>query len=969
MGGTRRGRWLWGCAAVALLLVLSQLGPGPDPIASQAELRLAQIYGAVEWTRRVPVEVATAWIARAKLHDYLDGLDLPDEVRARVDARLDAPDFVDELVPFLIAVKELYLPGDDDLAPPSFDEHLRASFSPADAIPGMEHDMFAWQPESQGGAGLPALDPELAVQLVRFYDALYLRDHGRDEHLGQRLACESRSLEYGLREAAAEAQPAVRELLEGFSGSLEPGSDLEAGLQRLLDDGVRLEAATASVIQFIDQLVCKHYRSFATRLMRAEQLRDWLEGELAKPGNGALWAWLDHAARTRRYGVLVVVDGLEGSLVRALAAGRPDDPFVGQLLAERARGRERRLASPAARTPPATRNEFLTHFARAGFRHPDYLPFFRRLHASPQAHLAGIGVSTTPTISVRNLPIAKTGAPVAGPGGTGIPNFHFVDRVGDGRAWYFYGNDAVQLGALTRAAGMRSLFERLPGLSSLSCASQYDEAAGQSIDAFLDLGIGERVRDFGERLCLHELARRRRQRERALELVAALEERHAVLSTRFRWFQQWLRWGQRSELRLARLHLAELARLDQESLPELLVVYVPWPDHFAHFEGPFADEIIAPSGELNRLDYWLGRIEAVYREAGVAPRTVFGMAGDHGLVPVFQLLNPEVEVFDALRAEGQDFRVVKISSDEGEGPKLTNPFDPPSMRGIDVVVASTAGGNYMLDLFVDQDEHWSQQPLYADLLAVKPLAAGRDAPAIDLVWELASRLSDSLDYLALRETPCDVDGGSVRLVAVRPEGRADAFVRRQGDRLYYRFEGADLLEIGRLTPYESLDQAALARHAQLQQRCLTDADPERPESWCDERSWRELASYTPRPDSVVQIGHLYDTPRAGSVNLFPAAGIGYNSIVPGRHAGESFHEKNAFAGVWGEPLAPRDPQHPLRSVVIGSVPMAIYQHLTGERPTRGVDGWGYDPLDDAIFTATPRSGTDPAPPGSAPAHR
>ena len=36
-----------------------------------------------------------------------------------------------------------------------------------------------------------------------------------------------------------------------------------------------------------------------------------------------------------------------------------------------------------------------------------------------------------------------------------------------------------------------------------------------------------------------------------------------------------------------------------------------------------------------------------------------GLAGDHGLAPVFHLLNPEVEVFDALRAEGIDFHVEK----------------------------------------------------------------------------------------------------------------------------------------------------------------------------------------------------------------------------------------------------------------------------------------------------------------------
>ena len=39
--------------------------------------------------------------------------------------------------------------------------------------------------------------------------------------------------------------------------------------------------------------------------------------------------------------------------------------------------------------------------------------------------------------------------------------------------------------------------------------------------------------------------------------------------------------------------IREIARLEQRTLPELFVAYNPWPDHFAHFEGPFADEIIS----------------------------------------------------------------------------------------------------------------------------------------------------------------------------------------------------------------------------------------------------------------------------------------------------------------------------------------------------------------------------------------
>ena len=80
-----------------------------------------------------------------------------------------------------------------------------------------------------------------------------------------------------------------------------------------------------------------------------------------------------------------------------------------------------------------------------------------------------------------------------------------------------------------------------------------------------------------------------------------------------------------------------------------------------------------------------------------------------------------------------------------------------------------------------------------------------------------------------------------------------------------------------------------------------EARTDDPASWCDENTWRRLTRYTARPDSVVQLAHLYDSDRAGTINLFPSTGIGYNSKVPGRHAGESFHEKDAFVGFFGEP--------------------------------------------------------------------
>ena len=99
----------------------------------------------------------------------------------------------------------------------------------------------------------------------------------------------------------------------------------------------------------------------------------------------------------------------------------------------------------------------------------------------------------------------------------------------------------------------------------------------------------------------------------------------------------------------------------------------------------------------------------------------------------------------------------------------------------------------------------------------------------------------------------------------------------------------------------------------------------------------------------MELAHLYDHPRAGTINLFPRAGVGYNSRVPGRHAGELFHEKDAFVGLFRCALVGPRGQPRLRTAVNCSVPIAIYEYLTAAAVTPATDGWGYPSLRSALF--------------------
>lgn len=944
-----------------------------DPIANRARLFYYDIYDVASRAVRVPYELAAPIVVRTAVRTWVRGLPLEAEVRRRVLDRVDSPDLLDEVVPFLLALKETYVAGAGDIEP--FEEWVRRTYSPDEAIPGMEHSLFSWNREpdaADAGTGF-ALDPDLTARVLTLYDALYLADAESDPGLAEGLqSCSRTERRASLRAAVERSQPVVRGIVEEVQPRIELGEEVDAAIQATLEDPKRLETVTTTAIEFIDHLVCSSYRVFATRIFREEHLRRWMLAELDEPDGGELFRYLAFANGERRYAALVVVDGLQGGLMEALVRGDGDDPFFRAVLAQQRKARG--LAPPTQPSSPApgVQTHFLDRLAQRPFTDPRYLPFFRDVYDDagpgdprrPYA-VAERGVATTPTISVRNLPMAKTGAAVGGTGGTGIPNFHFVDRTferpgeasdeASGRPYYFFGNDAMRLGPLTREAGMRSLFDRLPHLSSFSCAAQYDDLAHYRIDALVNLALGEGLRDFAETLCMTELGERARNERRLQGLRARLLKKRGDLVREVPLWRVLSVLAQRDERELAVRTIGEIARLEQHTLPELLVYYNPWPDHFAHFKGPFGDEILAPSGELSRLDYWLGVLTGVYRDANVEGRTLFALAGDHGLAPVFHLLNPEVLVFDALRAEGVDFRLAKISSDEGEGPKLNSLFEPPAMRGFDVVVASTAGGNYMLDFFVDQGPGWQRQPLYQDLLALRliPKRGEQDRKVVDVLAEILARLNESLDYLVVRESACGVAGGEVRVIGTRAasggEERADGWITRKGDRIFYRYEGADLLDTDRLTIYEPLSPGQRKAHARLRARCLDEAKPDVPDTWCREEEWRLLTSYTTRPDSVVQLAHVYDVDRAGTVNLFPREGIAYNSRVPGRHAGEFFHEKDALVGVWGAPVSRGSESGRIRTMVNGSLPGVVYEYLTGDRVIPGQDGWGFPSVAREIF--------------------
>ncbi|WP_441257941.1 alkaline phosphatase family protein [Vibrio sp. Vf1514] len=939
-------------AAVSACLLASpaQAGLGDTPLIggvfNSAAILKNQVVSSLSYSTTVARDATLFTIAGVSLDTYILTLPLDAKVKARVMKQITDPRYAIPLGYFLYQYYDRYAgiePGDQ------FKAYISTVYDDQ-ALKGFEHSLYhvgdkpTDEPEmrskDQAHQEGIKIDRDFIATLVTLYDALV--QVGEWQHVDQ-LPPQYQYLSGSAQDKAlvAKIQPIVVGLLEKAASGMQDG-DMKHALLAVMDDAKpanaskinnKAEAVTVSLIDFVRLNVLKGYRQFLYQQERTERLTDWLVDTL--DNNPAQVVDFLRSQQQRRFAVQVTVDGLQQGLMQGLVD--PSQPFIGEVYRRQVNAASMR--SPLTDEQPAHQQQvhFMQILAEQPYHDPYYLPFFKRLYGSDHSNIVQVGISSTPTISVRNLPLIKTGAKVSGDGGTGIPNFHFVDRQAD-RAYYFYGNDALQLDKLVGERHVQTMFDRLDYLKTLNCNAQYDWNAHVTYDGLINLGVGEAQRDFGEKRCLRDLEARAKVEQSLHGVRATLIEQVSAYQD----ISQWAVYTRLSRKWALQQALADYAEQDMHGLPDYTLVYNPWPDHFAHFTGPFSDEVIMPTGELNRLDYWLGRMEKAYRDAGVYERTLWGMAGDHGLAPVYFALNPEKQIFTPLaKALGITIHLEKISSDEGEGPKLTNALNPPGYHQVDVVVASTAGGNFMLDFF-NAKAGWQVQPVYQELTQWQP--AESDMP-VDVIAESVQRLGDTLDYLVVRESACNENQCAVRLIGERDGQRVDEIIRKQGDKLYYAGVNgkARLLDVQVLNPYlSSPSEQALNQYAKLVDQCLYAAKADDVASWCDAAQWRDLTRFSARPDSVNQLAALYEEDRAGTVNLFPRDGIGYNTKVPGRHAGESYLEKDAFLGFWGAPVGAN--HEPLLSEANGSLAPTLFEYLTGEPVVPGQDGWGFPSL-------------------------
>lgn len=891
---------------------------------------------------------------------FVHSCDLRPGQRERLVSMVRGESFQDVTVPFLYYLHELY--GSSS-----------AGEGPLDDLAYAEPP----QVPAGNGPGLSALvQQSVAVKkhvctAMALFDALFLRV--KPGATGDRPARE-RYDEAAYGDIRAVVRDAVGGMLAqpGDAESKET-SEYVLHLQEIVRDDEKLSQLVEFSTDFIRDLSDSWLESFVRRESRKERRLEWVAENL-RANRRFVIADYARARAERRLVFHLVVDGLQGKLLEGLtqlSSGDRDGSgarYVTELVALH-KSPVMDPARYAPRMPPSLGRDVREIVESAPDR-PHFMETFKKYFFSPEAEAVLVNVATveTPTISVRNLPLIFSGHGVAGTFGTGIPNFSYLDRP-TARGWYFWGSDVLYMRDIfsnredriplgrrrPEEQGARTLFERLWRYNTLSCMATVDGGALEKISPEVGLAVGELQRNFIEKLLVSRFRRRAGVEMRLNESRAWLMD-HRGLSGGFLASL----FGSAVELKAFREHAEYLAEHEDEGLPDYLLWYDPWPDHFAHYKGPYSDEIIGYEGEYDRLDFYLGKMIEAYASvrpaAGggttYADRTLFGIVSDHGLVYTPRLVSPEDLLFESMRRDGIEVKVQKLTQNEGGMPAIHGRRSIKPTRPFDAVVGSTAGGSYVIDLFDPRgqdgdDDAWRRHPDYHELRRSR-LLSGR---TVDWIEQIKTRLAGTIDIALAREyssppsqpwppgtdapRPESVvrlfttDRGEARIFRARPLDGGRRGGEAIGGPARYRYEildGRDPLDlVESVRDYLIPPEGPPAGQIRDSLRgCIEAADG------CDDTRWRDLLSHTLRPDVIHQLSHLYDSDRAGTINLFPLPHVGMNSGLPGRHAGEAFGEKNGAQLYRGAGLK----RATIQTARNGSLPVTLYHWLVGEEEFR-----------------------------------
>jgi len=344
--------------------------------------------------------------------------------------------------------------------------------------------------------------------------------------------------------------------------------------------------------------------------------------------------------------------------------------------------------------------------------------------------------------------------------------------------------------------------------------------------------------------------------------------------------------------------------------PRFILAYFVTPDTVGHAHGtkapPYTEMILD-------VDRQVGHICRSLEAAGLLDRTYLTLISDHGFVDV----RAHLDVAEYFR---KTLGVPTISRMFGRGAA----FEKRVGHFAEARAVVVAGGNRRCSIHLRPGRHWWRRPSPEEIdnFGVSSCADGTSG-------DLPSRLArlPAVDLLMVR-----LGGDSVRVQDRHGVGVIDRLLR-QGRKCYrYRL----------VSGTDPLGYASNPTAAALIDGRYHDAD-----------AWLRATLETSRPDTVVQLVELNDSPRNGDIVLFAADGWDFAEGDRGGHGGLLRHEV-VVPWLWAGPGLPAHAR--IRGArTVDLMPTILHLMGRGEAVPGGLDGKS---IAERLLSARPGAGAE-----------
>lgn len=336
--------------------------------------------------------------------------------------------------------------------------------------------------------------------------------------------------------------------------------------------------------------------------------------------------------------------------------------------------------------------------------------------------------------------------------------------------------------------------------------------------------------------------------------------------------------------------------------PKFILAYFVTPDTLGHARGPSSDGYTEMILDTDRQ---IGHVCRSLEAAGILERTYVTLVVDHGFIDT-------PDHFDVAAYFAKELKIPTISRLYGREVMFESRLNHFNKARAVVV----AGGNRRCAIHLRHGDHWWQRPTPEQIKSFEQNHSTKYGKGVR-VWF---------------GPPADLPATLAGLPAV------DLVVVRLGD---------DSVRVHRKDGVGVIERTLAGGRKEYRYRITNGTDPlgyaSDPKAsalmdggYHDSAAWLAATLNTPRPDCVVQLAELNDSPRSGDIALFAADGWDFTGSDRGGHGG-LLRREIVVPWIWAGPgLPPKATLEGARTVDL--MPTMLHLIGRGDAVGPGLDG-------------------------------